>query len=320
MASMKAPASIAATCGGAPSARKAAAFFKVERTGICHSTTASGGCRAAKADKKSSLNSTSAISKPKSRCGSTDCRIRVLDSSPQTTRHSDELIAFVYSPNVRGQAGRDERVRLSTETESRPCLEHTCSAMISSFGLCLNLRGAPGRAKLRTNCGCGHVHRPQSELALQKPSWHWSKTPQAWHRSWPMPAWSWSLKLRPAHCWRDWTRRSIQTGIRDSCLNPSDTRKRIRRRPQPPLRGWGWASSCGQDCRTQSTATPGQWCHECGETNYRRWLTRRVSFLINEPASVKTHKQTDQPAQLMRGSQQLSWKLPKLAMCPKWSL
>src|SRR4051812_24682611 len=32
-------------------------------------------------------------------------------------------------PNVRAQAGRGERAQHATETESRPCLKHGCSAL-----------------------------------------------------------------------------------------------------------------------------------------------------------------------------------------------
>ena len=37
-----------------------------------------------------------------------------------------EAIKRLRRHNVRAQAGRAERARLSTETESRPCLEHAC--------------------------------------------------------------------------------------------------------------------------------------------------------------------------------------------------
>jgi Trm5-related predicted tRNA methylase len=38
------------------------------------------------------------------------------------------VILDVMMPNVCAQAGRVESVQQATETESRPCLEHICSA------------------------------------------------------------------------------------------------------------------------------------------------------------------------------------------------
>jgi hypothetical protein len=80
------------------------------------------------------------------------------------------MLRIVKWSNVRAQAGRAESVRLPTETESRPCLEHVCSARDASRILSILVPLTDGEVAVRARDtqrktdGCNGDSRAQSIL------------------------------------------------------------------------------------------------------------------------------------------------------------